>query len=568
MVIFSRKNLLRLGLPVLTVVMVGSIILQPIQQRAAALSGGNFNPGHIIDDTVFTDANAMSEQAIQNFLDAKVGSCDNSGSQSAAPYNSGTKRTLYDASIGKNTTFTCINQYYENISTHANNLDSNPIPSGAISAAQIIYNEAQQYQINPQVLIATLQKEQGLVTDTWPWDSEYTEAMGYACPDTAPCASQYYGFYNQVSNAAWQFRQYLTNPNNYNYVVGSDHVLWSPASGCGGANVTIQNEATAALYDYTPYQPNAAALANVSNSSSGGSGDSCSSYGNRNFWWYFNTWFGSSLAPAFAWQAGPVVIEDQGQNAVIPTDNMHSGERLYVQVSAENIGTTTWTNSGSNPMRLGTVYPYNTYTPYCDTSWTVLCDRSSTLLESSVAPGQTGHFDFYMAVPNSKGAYRYYFEPVSEYQSWMSNDAGFNIYVNNTGFYQWQWLYFDAYTDSSKTTPVDMNNVTKGQQIYIVLHAKNTSATVWSNSGSNPTRLGTTNPYDQNSPLCTTGWVSCNRPATLDQSTLAPGQEGTFSFYIKAPSSLGVYRQYVQPVLEYQGWTAPSTQNIYMNVTQ
>jgi len=54
----------------------------------------------------------------------------------------------------------------------------------------------------------------------------------------------------------------------------------------------LQNKATAALYYYTPYQPNAAALANL-----GGTGDGCSSYGNRNFWVYYNNWFGSTTAP-------------------------------------------------------------------------------------------------------------------------------------------------------------------------------------------------------------------------------------------------------------------------------
>lgn len=34
-------------------------------------------------------------------------------------------------------------------------------------------------------------------------------------------------------------------------------------SGCGASNVYIESRATAALYTYTPYQPNAAALSNM-----------------------------------------------------------------------------------------------------------------------------------------------------------------------------------------------------------------------------------------------------------------------------------------------------------------
>ena len=53
--------------------------------------------------------------------------------------------------------------------------------------------------------------------------------------------------------------------------------------------VYIQNQATANLYYYTPYQPNAAALR-----AGYGEGDGCSAYGNRNFYQYFTDWFGST----------------------------------------------------------------------------------------------------------------------------------------------------------------------------------------------------------------------------------------------------------------------------------
>jgi hypothetical protein len=295
-------------------------MLSPLQQTAMALSGSNWNAGHIIDNAVFTDSNTMDVPQIQSFLNAKVGACDNSGSQNAAPYNSGMTRAQYDATVGENTSFTCINQYVENPTSHLNNLDGNAIPSGGESAAQIIYNAAQEYDINPQVLIVTIQKEQGLVTDTWPWDSEYKLATGYACPDSASvCNSSFYGFYNQVNSAAWQFHQYMINPNNFDYTVGNNNILYSPTSSCGSSTVDIVNQATAALYDYTPYQPDPAALANVSSTNEGGSGDACSSYGNRNFWWYFNNWFGS---PYFTvninYPGSEDSVDNMGGIAVVP----------------------------------------------------------------------------------------------------------------------------------------------------------------------------------------------------------------------------------------------------------
>ncbi len=236
----------------------------------------NFNPGHIIDDNIFTNSASLSAAQIQVFLNDMVGTCYAPGAKSSNPPNG-----------------SCINQYVENTTTLQNNF-SNPNASipGGISAAQIIYDAAQQYSINPEVLLVTMQKEQGLVTDNWPYYSEYTCAMGYfSC-------SQDSDFYQQVDGAAWQFRHYLNNPGAFNYWIGQNTVDYAP--GCGGSTVNIENAATAALYIYTPYQPDSNVL-NYTNpvGSSSGPGpvinDSCAAYGNRNFWWYFNTWFGSSI---------------------------------------------------------------------------------------------------------------------------------------------------------------------------------------------------------------------------------------------------------------------------------
>ena len=280
------KNLL-----LATAFIVGLVASLVPVKASLALSGSDFQAGHIIDDSIFTNSGAMNVQDIQNFLNAKVPTCDSWGTQSYA----GTTRANYSRTRGHPLPMVCLKDYYENPSNLANNLTVTdgvqaPIPAGAISAAQIIYNAAQTYHINPQVILTTLQKEQGLVTDDWPWTSQFQKAMGYACPDTGSCDTQYYGLYNQVTDAAWQFRHYLDNPGTYNYWVGDNYIRYSPTASCGGSMVNIQNPATAALYIYTPYQPNPAALASLT-----ATGDNCSSYGNRNFFYYFNTWFGSSL---------------------------------------------------------------------------------------------------------------------------------------------------------------------------------------------------------------------------------------------------------------------------------
>lgn len=266
-------------------------ILAPAHQ-ASALAGADFKAGRIIDNNVFYNSSSMSVSGIQNFLNTQVPTCDTNGTGSI----NGTTRASYGTSRGYPPPYTCLKDFYQNPSNGQSNYGGNPIPSGAKSAAQIIYDAAQTYNISPKVILVSLQKESAIVTDDWPWPSQYQTAMGYACPDTAPCDSQYYGFSNQVINAAGQFRRYATQPNSFNFIPGTNNtVQWNPNAGCGSGNVYIENQATASLYNYTPYQPNQAALDNLY-----GTGDSCSAYGNRNFWRMYNVWFGSTLESSTA----------------------------------------------------------------------------------------------------------------------------------------------------------------------------------------------------------------------------------------------------------------------------
>jgi len=239
----------------------------------AVLEGGftaerslaGFNAANIVSDSVLYDGDAMTQSQISSFLDSKVKTC-----------RSG---------------YTCLPDYTEVTKTRSSDTYCTGYSGGKReSSATIIYKVAKACDINPKALIVILQKEQGLVTHTWPSSWRYTIAMGMACPDTSACDSKYYGFQNQVYSAARQYQVYTKSSYFSWYPVGkSSAVRYNPKSSCGSSNLTIANKATAALYYYTPYQPNRAALA-----AGYGTGDSCSAYGNRNFYNYFTDWFGST----------------------------------------------------------------------------------------------------------------------------------------------------------------------------------------------------------------------------------------------------------------------------------
>lgn len=270
-----------------------------------AVSALDFKAGRIIDDEVFYNPDTMTVAEIQAHLDKYSANCDMWGTNKI-----GYGRYINGKAVDPNITrreyarlmreagrtdyhdapYVCISKYYENPTTHKTNFETNAQPEeGMISAAQIIYNAAHEYSINPQVLLVMLKKESYVWGDTWPLKNEYNTVMGYACPDNAPCDSTYFGFYNQVMKAAWQLKYYKDHIYSYGYYpYMTNNIYYSPNYSCGTKSVYLENIATTSLYIYTPYTPNDAALANYPGEAY------CGSYGNRNFFMYFSEWFGST----------------------------------------------------------------------------------------------------------------------------------------------------------------------------------------------------------------------------------------------------------------------------------
>lgn len=238
-------------------------------QASAAANAQNFNASYIISDSRFYDSNAMTAAEVQTFLNKEVPVC----------------HPEYDSDPSS---IVCLKDYKtSSVSKTADSYCAGYSGGKTQTAAQIIDGVARSCGVSQEVLLVLLQKENGLVTHTWPSPWRYKTAMGYGCPDTAACDTQYYGFFNQVYNAARQYKLYKAKPASYQYRVGSNNIYWSPTLSCGSSTVVIRNQATAGLYNYTPYQPNQAAL-----KAGYGTGNSCSSYGNRNFYLYYYDWFG------------------------------------------------------------------------------------------------------------------------------------------------------------------------------------------------------------------------------------------------------------------------------------
>lgn len=267
----SRRALLLAAAVLCVVAMLPAQQLPPSPELAPAADTSAFRAGNIISDAVFYDSGAMSATQITAFLRQQGADCSAiRGAPCLMDYAMATPSRAADAYCGR----------YSG--------------STRETAAQIIAKVSVACDINPRVLLVTLQKEMGFITSSGPTPKMYERAMGYGCPDNAGglCDSTYNGLFNQLYMAARQFQRYTAGVAG-GYRAGIvNTVYYDVEPECGSSRLLIENQATANLYNYTPYRPNAAALA-----AGYGQGDSCSAYGNRNFWLHFTDWFGSTQTP-------------------------------------------------------------------------------------------------------------------------------------------------------------------------------------------------------------------------------------------------------------------------------
>jgi len=247
-------------------------------QAAAAADASRFDPGLIISDSVFYDFGTMTVADIQRFLESKVPVCRDGDGGPKCIRNYVMDTPAKDGEDGR--------------------CEAMPAKRDQ-TAAQIIHDVARACKINPRVLIVTLQKEQGLIQAANPTERMYRAALGYACPDIDPnnqCGRVKAGLFNQLYYGAGQFQWYGDPRGSFTYIrVGrTSNIRFHPNASCGSKPVLIKSQATASLYYYTPYTPNDAAMRNLY-----GTGDSCSAYGNRNFWRFYTDWFGDPVAGGF-----------------------------------------------------------------------------------------------------------------------------------------------------------------------------------------------------------------------------------------------------------------------------
>lgn len=215
----SKKNLI-------IVILSFSFVILANQAKAET-----FNPNFIISDDEILDSEAMSLTDIYDFLKSKDSYLANYRTLNADGITKDAATIIYEAAT-------------LNYDCEGANLSSSP----TLLEKQ---RKCTPVRINPKFLLVLLQKEQSLVEETAPTDRQLDWATGYGCPDGQACNTRWQGFGKQVNSAALQFFDYMRNPDHYTYQAGITYTISNTNK--ADSVVTPMNNATAALYNYTPH---------------------------------------------------------------------------------------------------------------------------------------------------------------------------------------------------------------------------------------------------------------------------------------------------------------------------
>lgn len=200
-----------------------------------------FNPNNIISDSEMLDTRSMSINEIQEFLESKNSFLATYKTTNAyGTPNKTAAEIIYDAA----------NNNYDCDGVNLNSLTDE--------------NERKQKcehitTINPKVILVTIQKESSLIESSKNAENIEYWPLGYGCPDSGGCNPRYKGFGKQVNSTALQFLHYMSvkAPDwRYAYKAGNTYNFGNTTGDftCNAyQDVTIENNATAALYIFTPH---------------------------------------------------------------------------------------------------------------------------------------------------------------------------------------------------------------------------------------------------------------------------------------------------------------------------
>lgn len=535
-----KKRLLSPGV----LFIIGLVML--LVNSAGIANATSFDPHRVADDQVFDNTASMSTYGkIDDFLNTLPNSCISTSNAFTAPDPTG-----YSPSSG----FTY---------------------SGHVSAGQVIYDAAQVYGINPQVLLTTLQKEEGIVNGNGTYGCgplSISASAGYGCTDSGTNSHSYNytngtdpgtlptplyfshgnpvnsvtntcvnsnlkaGFSEQVIHAAWLLKfgeqrsegNVSWNVQANNFPQPGDH--WDnsddPQSCYGGPMTTgtfvVCPSGSATYYDgWSTIDGTAVHMEN---------GATASLYwytphlsGNQSFFNIFTNWFGVPYANAndytFVTSSATAINYDPGGTGSITIVLKNSGYNTWY--SDHNLPT------GQQSMRLATVGYQDS--PFIRPDTNSLGTRNQVLMTPDVvAPGQNATFTFDVTAPYKTITSHTHFVPIIG--GAFLKDVGMDVVLTANP---------PAWNPTSSS--VDARDLLPNQQAHAHFAIQNNSTITWYSDGNvpvgqQPTRLATLGYQDSPfADITDSNWLGTRNQIKMNEASVAPGQTATFDAWFIAP---------------------------------
>ena len=220
------------------------------------------------------------------------------------------------------------------------------------------------------------------------------------------------------------------------------------------------------------------------------------------------------------------------------------GTMTQLQVRFRNTGTATWTKGLTNAQaNLGINGDNQTFAAMgMSVNW-LAADRPAAQSEASVPPGGIATFVFTIRAPQTLGSYRIPLRPVIDGRTWMEDQGVFLVVTSDLGYHS-HWAAQSAY-------PTVKPGALSGP---LFVQFQNTGIRPWVRGVvGQQANLGVVNDDNTWSGLGV-GWLTPNRVAAQSEAVVNPGALGTFSFQLRAPTTPGVYRISVRPVIDGTTW--------------
>jgi hypothetical protein len=248
-------------------------------------------------------------------------------------------------------------------------------------------------------------------------------------------------------------------------------------------------------------------------------------------------WFGDLTANVGVTVSAPTAVPNAAYVTHSVPLTMVVGQEYTASVTMRNTGGTTWTRDSLH--RLGSITPEN------NLFWGA--GRVLLAAGESIAPGQDKTFTWTVKAPPGSGLWNFQWRMLQEGVTWFGTPSQNTVVtVTNGGPPNASYL--------SQTVPTSM---TAGQQYSVSVRVQNTGGTAWSAEGLY--RLGAINPYDN------VNW-GMGRVILGSTEVVAPGQQKTFNFTVRAPAAPGTYNFQWRMLQEGVTWFGDNSANVVVNV--